>query len=165
MKNMYLLRGFAALAIGMILASCSTDDFEQQPTEAEAVTLAEEKLGFTFDPNQDWSMTQSGSIDVTVNAGIDANEVLILDAYPYGASTINILGHADTKEGQTVTVDYIAPKSLTSVYIACRNANKQYRTKRVNIGTKTVSFKETATRALHRVQTQTVDSPSKEEIG
>lgn len=165
MKNMYLLRGFAALAMGMILASCSSDDFEQQPTEAEAVTLAEEKLGFTFDPNQDWSMTQSSSIDVTVNADIDANEVLILDAYPYGASTINILGHADAKEGQTVTVDYIAPKSLTSVYVACRNANKQYRTKRVDIGTKTVSFKETSTRALHRVQTQTVDNPSKEEIG
>ena len=164
MKNVYLLSGIA-LTMCLMLTSCSKEEFEQQPTEAEAITIAEEVLGFTIDPKQDWSMTQSGSIDVTVNAGIDANEVLILDAYPYGGSEAKILGHVNAKEGQTVTVDYIAPKTLESIYVACKNASKQYRTKRVDIGTKSVSFKETATRALHRVQTQTVDSPSKEEIG
>ena len=112
MKNVYLLRGFAALAIGLIMASCGKEEFEQQPTEAEAVTIAEEVFGFNIDPNQDWNMTQSGSIDVTVNAGIDANEVLILDAMPYGGKQANILGQTYVEEGQTYTVSYIAPKAL-----------------------------------------------------
>jgi hypothetical protein len=147
MKNVYLLRSFAALAMGMILASCSSDDFEQQPTEAEAVTIAEEKLGFTFDPNQDWSMTQSGSIDVTVNAGIDANEVLILDALPYGDNESHILGHADVEEGQTVTVNYVAPKAIKYFYVACRNAQKNYRFVYAEVGATSASFANT-TRAM-----------------
>ena len=143
MKNVYLLRGFAALAIGLIMASCGKEEFEQQPTEAEAVTIAEEVFGFNIDPNQDWNMTQSGSIDVTVNAGIDANEVLILDAMPYGGKQANILGQTYVEEGQTYTVSYIAPKALESVYVACRNAQNKYRFVYVNVGTPSVSFDAT----------------------
>ena len=146
MKNVYLLSGIA-LTMCLMLTSCSKEEFEQQPTEAEAITIAEEVLGFTIDPKQDWSMTQSGSIDVTVNAGIDANEVLILDAYPYGGSEAKILGHVNAKEGQTVTVDYIAPKTLKSVYVACRNAQKKYRFVNVTVGTASVSF-DNKTRAM-----------------
>ena len=146
MKKVYLLSSIA-LTVCLMLTSCNKEEFEQQPTEAEAITIAEEVLGFNIDPNQDWSMTQSGSIDVTANAGIDANEVLILDAYPYGGTKAQILGQANVKEGQTVTVNYVAPKSLKSIYVACRNAQKKYRFVNVTVGTTSVSF-DTKTRAM-----------------
>lgn len=147
MKNVYLLSGLA-LTICLMLTSCHKEDFEQQPTEAEAVTIAEEVLGFDLNPDQDWNMTQSGSIDVTSNAGINANEVLILDGIPYAGKQAKILGQATVEEGQTVTVNYVAPKSVKSIYVACRNAEKKYRYVYVEAGTKSVSFAPTTTRAM-----------------
>lgn len=166
MKKVYLLHAFAALTVALVLASCHKDELEQEPTEAEAITIAEEVLDLTIDPNQDWNMTQSGSIDVTANAGINANEVLILDAFPYGGKRANIIGQATVQEGQTVTVNYVAPKSVTTIYVACRNAQKQYRVKSATVGTQSISFRNSSgTRGAHRVQAQTVENPSKSEIG
>lgn len=161
MKKVYLLSS-VALTVCLMLTSCNKEEFEQQPTEAEAITIAEEVLGFNFDPNQDWNMTQSGSIDVTANAGIEATEILILDAYPYGGTKAQILGQANVKEGQTVTVNYVAPKSLKSFYVACRNAKKEYRIINVVIGTTTASF-VTETRGWGR--RAEVASPSIQEVG
>lgn len=162
MKKVYLLSSIA-LTMCLMLTSCNKEEFEQQPTEAEAVTIAEEVFGFTIDPNQDWSMTQSSSIDVTANAGIEANEVLILDGIPYAGKQANILGQATVKEGQTVTVNYVAPKTIKSIYVACRNAEKKYRFVNVEIGTKAVSFVKT-TRGVGSNRAE-VASPSVSEVG
>lgn len=161
MKKMICFsKGVAVLALGLVVASCSKmDDVYRQLSEEEAVAHAEEVLDMEIDPNKDWNMTRNGSMTITANAGINTTEVLILDAYPFGNADAKILGQAKANEGETVTIDYIAPKGQEYVYVACRNANNDYRVVYSAIDAGEVSFKQQAPRRAP------VESPSVTEVG
>ena len=162
MKKMSFSKGLAILAFGMVVASCSkVDDVYRPLSDEEAVAHAEEVLNMDIDPNQDWNMTRNGSITVTADAGINTTEVLILDAYPFGKSDAKILGQAEATEGQTVTVDYVAPMGQEYVYVACRNAQGKYRVRYATVDTKEVVF-NASNKAPRRAE---VAAPSKTEIG
>lgn len=163
MKKMICFsKGVAVLALGLVVASCSKmDDVYRQLSEEEAVAHAEEVLDMEIDPNKDWNMTRNGSMTITANAGINTTEVLILDAYPFGNADAKILGQAKANEGETVTIDYIAPKGLQAVYVACRNAKNDYRVRYATIDTEEVVF-NAANKAPRRAE---VVAPSKTEIG
>ena len=142
MKKFSFTRSIMALAmpLTLTLTACHSEQEYQQPSEAEAVTIAEKALGVTIDPDQSWNMTVAGTVEVTADAGIDETEVLILDAYPFGNEQVQSLRRESIKAGQTVTLSYEAPKSLTSVYVAVRNSNNEYRVKRVDIGNQRIWF-------------------------
>ncbi len=161
MKKMICFsKGVAVLALGLVVASCSKmDDVYRQLSEEEAVAHAEEVLDMEIDPNKDWNMTRNGSMTITANAGINTTEVLILDAYPFGNADAKILGQAKANEGETVTIDFIAPKGQEYVYVACRNANNDYRVVYSAIDAGEVSFKQQAPRRA------AVASPSVTEVG
>ena len=139
MKKLWT-NGMALLALCGAFVGCSHEESFYIPTDEEAYAHAEQLLGLTIDPNQDWSMTQSGTVAVTANAGINATELLVLDAYPFGKVTANILAQAPVTEGQTVNLNYTAQKGLTDLYIACRNAQGDYRVTRIDISQTEVSF-------------------------
>ena len=161
-KMMCFSKGVAVLALGLVVASCSKmDDVYRQLSEEEAVAHAEEVLDMEIDPNKDWNMTRNGSMTITANAGINTTEVLILDAYPFGNADAKILGQAKANEGETVTIDYIAPKGLQAVYVACRNAKNDYRVRYATIDTEEVVF-NAANKAPRRAE---VASPSITEVG
>lgn len=161
MKKMICFsKGVAVLALGLVVAGCSKmDDVYRQLSEEEAVAHAEEVLDMEIDPNKDWNMTRNGSMTITANAGINTTEVLILDAYPFGNADAKILGQATASEGETVTIDFIAPKGQEYVYVACRNADNVYRVVYATIDAGEVSFKQQAPRRAP------VESPSVTEVG
>ena len=135
MKKVYLMNGLAVVAMALAATSCSRDlGGSYVVSEEQAFTNAESKLGVEIDPNQTWKMTQSGTVTVTADAGIDATEVLILDSYPFGNTNVKALSRKAVEEGKTITLDYTAPKTLTSVYVAVRNGSNDYRVKRIDIG-------------------------------
>ena len=151
MRNVYLTKGMALMALSLTVAACSNsiDDYTP-PTHEEIVENAEKQLGITIDPNQDWKMTQEGSIAVTANAGIDATEVLILDAYPFGNANVKAFARTNVKEGETAELSYVVPKGTNSVYVACRNDKNEYRVKYVGVETKAISFVDTKQNAPKR---------------
>ena len=160
MKKMSFSKGLTILTLGLVVAGCSKMDDAYRPlSDEEAVAHAEEVLNMEIDPNQDWNMTRNGSITVTADAGINTTEVLILDAYPFGKSDAKILGQAEATEGQTVTVDYVAPMGQEYVYVACRNAQNAYRVVYSAIDVDKVSFKQQTPRRAP------VASPSVTEVG
>ena len=77
---MYLMRGMAALAMGLVVVSCNKMDFSGQPqvSTEEAMANAEMQLGVTIDPNQDWNMTQNVQANISVNMGTGKDYTLIV---------------------------------------------------------------------------------------
>lgn len=77
---MYLMRGMAALAMGLVVVSCNKLDFSNQAqiSEEEALQNAEMQLGVTIDPNQDWKMTKDVQATVSVNLGTGKEYTLLM---------------------------------------------------------------------------------------
>jgi len=71
MKKMYLLKGMAVLAMGLVVASCNKMDFDQDAYQKAKEAESRQKFinnvmgGQDIDPNQTWSTTKSVSITVT----------------------------------------------------------------------------------------------------
>ena len=65
MRN-YLLKGVAALTVGLAMTACTKDfNFEQQEQQA-ALDNAQQTLGFYIPENQDWVMTTTATATFTV---------------------------------------------------------------------------------------------------
>lgn len=68
---MYLLKGMAVLALGLVVASCNKMDFDQDAYQKAKEAESRQKFinnvmgGQDIDPNQTWSTTKSVSITVT----------------------------------------------------------------------------------------------------
>ena len=147
MKKVYLLGAFAALTVGMTLSSCNKEDFSEQPTEAEAVTIAEEVLGVTIDPNQDWNMTQNVTANVTVN--MDYGEKYIVTIYSNDPLVDKIgyeLASGTIENGQTFTAQVVAPKAKRSLVIGIANSKgfTYYKSVPVDNGNLNTQFGTTA---------------------
>lgn len=71
MKKMYLMKGMAVMALGLIVASCNKMDFDQDAYQKAKEAESRQKFinnvmgGQDIDPNQTWSTTKSVSITVT----------------------------------------------------------------------------------------------------
>lgn len=71
MKKMYLMKGMAVLALGLVVASCNKMDFDQDAYQKAKEAESRQKFinnvmgGQDIDPNQTWSTTKSVSITVT----------------------------------------------------------------------------------------------------
>ena len=80
MKKMYLVKGMAVLALGLVAVSCNKLDFSNQAqiSEEEALQNAEMQLGVTIDPNQDWKMTKDVQATVSVNLGTGKEYTLLM---------------------------------------------------------------------------------------
>ena len=71
MKKMYLMKGMAVMALGLVVASCNKMDFDQNAYQKAKEAESRQKFinnvmgGQDIDPNQTWSTTKSVSITVT----------------------------------------------------------------------------------------------------
>lgn len=128
----------------LLMASCSHDmDF---PSKEDAVKSNVEKIfGVTFNPNQDWCTTQNGKVTITINNSElkDVEKVQILTASPFGNSDANgalSLNEKKASFGQSVTLNYDAPKMYSRLYAACITKSGEYFIKGFNVGEQNVVF-------------------------
>ncbi|MBP5713398.1 MAG: LruC domain-containing protein [Prevotella sp.] len=138
----------------LLMASCSHDmDFQQpepqpqpQPNQEDAIKSNVEKIfGITIDPNQDWCTTQNGKVTITINNPElkDVEKVQILTVSPFGNSDANgalSLNEKKVSFGQSVTLNYDAPKMYNRLYAACVKKNGEYFIKGFNVGEQNVVF-------------------------
>ena len=118
----------AILLVGLtVLSSCKhdMDDYVKKPynvTDEERVRYAEEKLGVTIDPNQDWILTSEYSVTITANANLsNISKVAVLDGNPYAGASC-VLATATATNGKTVTLSFRAPTD-SLLYAACLTNN------------------------------------------
>ena len=68
MRNVYLWKGIAVMAFGLIMAGCSSSEGTNETpilTEEEAMENAEEQLGITIAPDKSWQMTKEVAANIT----------------------------------------------------------------------------------------------------
>ena len=130
---------FITLTGAMALASCTHFDFEA--AEQEAIKQNAEEVFGLIDPKQDWSNITSGSVTLTADANLkDISKVQILSESPYFNDNAVILAEADVKKGETVTLNYDAPKGTTRLIATCIDSKGNFFTKGFDIEEKEVSF-------------------------
>ena len=122
----------------LALSSC-TQEFTYDPSK-EIYENAQNIFGI-IDSNQDWNNITSGTIAVTANADMEnITKVQILTESPFFNDQAYVLAEAETRQGETVTLSYDAPRSYTRLIAACVDANGKYFIKGFNVEDENVSF-------------------------
>ena len=140
---------YALLSI-LSLGSC-TKEFVYN--DANDIKENAEQIFGLIDPNQDWRTTTSGTVTVTADADLaDIAKVQILTESPFFNGNSVILAEAEATAGQTVTLNYDAPRGAETVIAACTDDKGHYFIKAIDLSTKQVSFatKTAQTRAATR---------------
>ena len=94
MKKMYLMKGMAVLAMGLVAASCNKNDFDQGAYQQAKEQESQEQFmnnvmgGKSIDPNQTWSTTEGAK--VKVNSELSGT-LRIYTANPHGTVAAALL--------------------------------------------------------------------------
>jgi len=145
-KNIVLLIGV------ILLVSCHSNDmYDEQAVatlEKEKVSDNAKQILGNIDPEQDWSTTTRGSIEITADADLqDIVKVQILTASPIMNPNAKVLNEAKATNGQTLTMVYDASNTTTRLFAACINKDGAYRFKGFSVGQSKVNFQSATTRA------------------
>lgn len=122
---MYLMRGMAALAVGLVAASCNKTEFDQTAYQQAKVQESEESFlnnvmaGQEIDPNQTWSTTNSVSVTVTPRKD---GALKIYAANPIG-NVVAPLYTANVVAGQETTFTVAKPVDAKMLYAAVLDAD------------------------------------------
>lgn len=133
----------------LMLSSCQDFDYGDIPTpiDEEAIRNATLALGVNIDTSHDWSTTESGSITITADADLeDIVKVQILTESPFFNANANVLTEVKATKGETVTLQYDAPKTHTRLIAACVSSKGDYFIKGFDVGTEELAFSK-STRA------------------
>ena len=124
-----------AVISAAVMASCSPTDYYQAPVDPvetdptiindEVIENAENVLGITIDPNQDWCTTVSGEVNITVDASVSKVQLLVKvceiteDCPSYVSRTgMNILNETEVDGPGTIKLHYDAPKENLGFFVA-----------------------------------------------
>lgn len=120
MKKMYLVKGMAALAMGLVAVSCNKASFDEGAYQNAKEQESQEQFvnnvmgGQQIDPNQNWKTTNT--IELTVTTGKEGT-LKIYPANPIG-NTTGSLYTINVTAGQTVTFNVTKGVDLTKLYAA-----------------------------------------------
>jgi hypothetical protein len=114
-------------------------------------------FGTTFSPDQDWTMSVTGSVKIKADADFnDIVKVQVLSETPFLNGDAMVLNQANATNGETVELSFEAPKGATQLIAACVNKTGNYFVKTFDINAETVSFKSTGSRAFTRADVGSV---------
>ena len=152
---MYLMKGMAVLAMGLVAASCNKMEFSGQPGVSDEETLANAELvlGINIDPNQDWNMTQQATASVDVNMGNGkAYSVAIYSNNPILDGQGVVMAEGKVSDGGHFSTNFTCPKGSTEFYIGLTDAKNYtiYKPAKLEDGVLKVAFGTTANNAPRR---------------
>jgi len=116
MKKRYLIWGMAVCTMGMTMVSCADDD---QYDASKGIKNAEQVLGLSIDPNQDWKMTTEVTANIAVNLGLDQNyTVVVYNENPLYNKNATYYLRQTVAEGEVLTRQFSVPLTTTRLYVA-----------------------------------------------
>lgn len=120
---MYLMKGMAVLAMGLVAASCNKKDFDQSAYQQAKEQESQEQFmnnvmgGKSIDPNQTWSTTKSVSVTVTPQKD---GTLKIYAANPIG-NTVAPLYTTTAVAGKETTFTVTRPADVEMLYATVLN--------------------------------------------
>lgn len=129
-KSLWMLSALLLAGSNVVLTGCkpNSEDFIKQPeivklpysvTDQDRVKHAEQALGITIDPQQDWTLTNDYRVTITADADLDGiSKVMVIDGDPYLKPT-QILAVKSIGKDATATLTFRAGKTATMLYAAC----------------------------------------------
>ena len=122
MRN-YLLKGVAALTVGLAMTACTKDfDFEQQEQQA-ALDNAQQTLGFYIPENQDWVMTTTATATFNIKGLSDDATVYVFSNNPYADGYGSVLASGQTTGTTTTLSGFRIPAHLEAVFVGVKESN------------------------------------------
>ena len=126
MKKVYLMKGMAAMAFGLVVTSCNKMDLfnanaEQEAKEKEFTENFQSKVmgGQTIDPNQTWSTTTPVQVSVTPRT---SGTLKIYATSPIGNAAA-ALYTVDVTAGNKTTFTVTKPADAAKLYAAVYDAD------------------------------------------
>ena len=125
MKKVYLMKGMAVMALGLVVASCNKDVFDPNALQAENEELYNDSFqknvlgGQEIDENQTWSTATSLPVQVAVD--LDYGEeytVYFFTTAPLLGTETPYIGSGRVKSGETTTVYVTKPVGAMTLYAA-----------------------------------------------
>lgn len=95
----------------------------------------------TVDPNHTWSLTESNTIKVTVNAGVDTKKIQILNDNPLTSESAQVITQMDANEGDQVRLGISYPSYRDVLYLAGVDSEGKYTIATFNPSDNEVDFK------------------------
>lgn len=141
---MYLMKGMAVLAMGLVAASCNKLDFDQDAYQRAKEQESKESFmnnvmgGQEIDPNQTWSTVENSTVNVSVNLNYGEDYTVYLFAdNPTFNKNAKYLGVATVKSGESSNITLAKPADVNVLFAACMNKKGNYFVQRFEIeGTK-----------------------------
>jgi len=128
MKRMYLMKGMAALAFGLVAVSCNKSDIfnpyaQQKENEKKSEAAFAENVmnGQAIDPNQTWSTANAMEVSVTPSA---TGTLKIYAANPIG-NVVAPLYTANVTAGAQTTFTVTKPADVQALYATVYKAEGQ----------------------------------------
>lgn len=161
MKKVYLMKGMAAMTLGLVVASCNKADIfnayaDQEVKEQEFTENFQNNVmgGKTIDPNQDWSTTTAASIAVTSET---AGRLKVYAANPIGEVAAPLFTQ-DITAG-TLNVSVAKPADINNLYAALYAADGSVKVIQVSDGKAVFSEGKATNRAVKRATQNNVKFP------
>lgn len=125
MKRMYLMKGMAALAFGLVAVSCNKSDIfnpsaqqEENEKKSEAAFAENVMDGQAIDANQTWSTASPATVNVSVN--LDYDETYTVYITPSGTiNNVAYLGVAKIKSGNKADITIAKPNDVVYLQAIC----------------------------------------------
>ncbi|MBR1411200.1 MAG: DUF4842 domain-containing protein [Prevotella sp.] len=126
MKKVYLMKGMAVMAFGLVVASCNKTDLfnanaEQETKQVEFAENFKNSVmgGRSIDPNQTWSTAVSAQVNVNLNLDYgETYDVYIFTSNPVLDKNAAYLGTAVIASGQTKAISFARPADVQTLYAA-----------------------------------------------
>lgn len=113
-----MYRGISLLLLATLFSGCMKHEnlFDEDKAKEEAEKNFPVQ---NIDPDQDWVMAASRTLDVTVNEKTgDTYIVKVFDAYPFDTEKdVRLLAKTEVKDGSTASVKFDAPLVLERIYV------------------------------------------------
>ena len=162
MRN-YLLKGVAALTMGLAMTACTKEFNYEKEEQQAAVDNAQQTLGFYIPENQDWVMTSSATATFNVKGLSDDATAYVFSNNPYADGYGAVLASAPVTSSTTTISDFRIPQHLKMVYVGLKESdgNMVYKYVDVEDGKINASYDFSTTPATTRTRSmiREIDDP------
>ena len=133
MKKVYLMKGLAVMAMGLVIASCSKDVFDPNALQAENEEAFNNNFqtnvlnGQEIDENQTWSTAEQAKVSVSVNLDYGEEYTVYITAGNVDLSNSSYLGVATVKSGNTAEISFAKPCDVVYLQAICYDKDNYYK--------------------------------------
>ena len=137
----FLLKGLAALTMGLAMTSCMQEFTYEEQVEKKILSNAEQTLGFHIPEGQDWVMSSEVTANISVNMTSGENYAIdILSNNPLMNDVAYVLASGEIANGGTFTSKFRLSSDLKEVYLTITDSKGETIYRKADIDNGQINF-------------------------